>query len=167
MTRLFRPHAVKRAVTLLTCIVAVAATLVGVGASPALAATCATPGHAYVTQPGRVYFSGYDGDGRFGVPTLTTFPGDTVRLGGNGVQPRTDIQFSAVNIITGGPIDILPGIRVLTTPRAGSNCVVNEIGPYFVTAPSGSLIRIIAFYDSGNDGFYARYLDQVVNLEVR
>jgi hypothetical protein len=135
-----------------------------VGASPAQAQTCVTRGHAYVTQPGRIYFSGYEGDQSVGIPTWNTFRGDTFRIGGNGIQPGTPIRFQAVNIITRAQIDFLPGVRVVETRKAGTNCVVNESGLMSVTAPSGQY-RITAIYTSGNAG--GPLVDQVVDVVVR
>src|SRR5262245_1948638 len=88
--------------TLIASLAAVAALSV-IGASPAGATTvCNTPGHAYVTQPGRAFFSGYEGDQRFGVPTLSYVQGtQSFRLGGNGIRPGSQIVFFAINTDTG------------------------------------------------------------------
>jgi hypothetical protein len=59
---------------LLACAAALTAGLV-VGATPAQAVLCATEGHAYLTQPGRVYFSGYNGNKSLGVPRITAASG--------------------------------------------------------------------------------------------
>jgi hypothetical protein len=104
---------------LLACAAVVAAGLV-VGATPAQAATCATEGHAYLTQPGKVYFSGYNGDTRFGVPRITATQGELFRLGGNGINPypingRADITWSAIG--PGGFIDSCPACA--TTAASG------------------------------------------------
>ncbi|MEV6522317.1 hypothetical protein AB0M43_10275 [Longispora sp. NPDC051575] len=85
-----------------------------IGAPPAQAAGCNTPGHAYLIHQGRVYFSGYEGDERFGVPTLTVARGSWVQLAGNGVRPGTQAVF----------VDAL-GFNYTTT-AAGSNCVIRQ-----------------------------------------
>jgi hypothetical protein len=81
------PHRVRRTVALLA-LATVAAMATGVVApGVAQAATCKTRAHAYVTQPGRTYLAGYEGDTSLGIPTWRTFPGDTFQIGGNGIQP--------------------------------------------------------------------------------
>ena len=60
------------------------------------AARCATAGHAYLTQPGRTIFSGFEGDQRFGVPMVTYAQGaQSFRLGGNGISPGSGVDFFA------------------------------------------------------------------------
>jgi hypothetical protein len=160
-----RRRRVRTLFSLVIVMAAVSTALVASGVSPASAATCRTPGMAYLTQPGAVYFSGYDGDQRFGVPRITavsSFSGN-FRFGGNGIAPGTRITFRAEDLYTLTPVDILPGTLTLTTPAAGSNCVVNEIGPYEVAASTG-LYRITATYTSGNKG--VGVIDQVVDIMV-
>jgi len=138
-----------------------------VGATPAQAATCATEGHAYLTQPGKVYFSGYNGDSRFGLPRITAAQGELFRLGGNGINPypvngRADIRWKAAG--PGGFIDFFPGVPLYHTLWAHDNCVVHEEGPFPVTAPPGTY-RIYAFYTSGNHPG-AEVLDEVAEMQV-
>ncbi|MFF1683066.1 hypothetical protein ACFVYG_44420 [Streptomyces sp. NPDC058256] len=136
--------------------------------TPAQAADrCNTAGHAYLTKPGKIYFSGYNGDQSLGVPIFHTFRGYTFRLGGNGVLPGTPIRFQAVNVDTGAQINFYRGESVYTTRGAGDNCVVNEEGPLTVTAPSGTY-RVTARYDPGNipPTIPGDIVDQVVNVVV-
>jgi hypothetical protein len=94
------------------------------GASPASAAVCRTQGHAYLTQPGRVIFSGFAGVPFANPPTTVSYVSGTAqgefRFGGNGILPGQPIRFSVVNLATG---------QAFTgqTPGARSNCVVNEV----------------------------------------
>jgi hypothetical protein len=94
------------------------------GASPASATVCRTLGHAYLTQPGRVIFSGYQGVPFANPPTTVSYVSGSAqgefRFGGNGIFPRTPIKFSVTNLATG---QVFTGL----TPNAGSNCVVNEV----------------------------------------
>jgi hypothetical protein len=138
-----------------------------VGSTPALAADrCRTAAHAYLTQPGRVYFSGYDGVGQFGIPTINAVRGDTLRLGGNGILPGTTIRFQAVDMATGVQVDVIPGSRLYTTQGARNNCVVHEEGPYTITALPGRY-RITAIYRPGNLSTGSNDLvDQVAELQV-
>jgi hypothetical protein len=68
-----------------------------------------------------VYFSGYNGDKRFGVPRITAFQGELFRLGGNGINPypgngRPDITWRADKMLgpdptlDSGQIDFFPGV---------------------------------------------------------
>jgi len=69
MTLRARPRLLRRALVLVMCAVATAVTTV-VGAAPAYAAACRYDGSdaiAYLTQPSRIYYSGGNGDGQFGV----------------------------------------------------------------------------------------------------
>src|SRR5262245_8060075 len=70
--------------------VAVVSTVV---ASPASASTCATDGHAYLIGGGGIFYSGFEGDQRFGVPTATVTAGSYIQLGGNGIRPNTSVTF--------------------------------------------------------------------------
>jgi hypothetical protein len=58
MTLRTSPHLRKRAAALLAGLAMIAVLMVGVAPARAQAAVCATRGHAYLTQPGKVYFSG-------------------------------------------------------------------------------------------------------------
>jgi hypothetical protein len=119
-----------------------------------------------LTQPGRVYFSGYDGEGQFGIPTMNAVQGDTFRVGGNGILPGTTIRFQSVNMATGQQIDFTPTTRLYTTRGARNNCVVHEEGPLTVTAPPGRY-RITAIYRPGNLATGGNDLvDQVVEIQV-
>jgi hypothetical protein len=145
----------------LACAAAIVSAALAIGAAPAQAGTpgtCATAAHAYLTQPGRAYFAGYDGDQRFGIPTLVVSQGQEIRLGGNGIQPGSGMKFEAFKPpgpglpavgekINFGP---LPGNRDYLTLAARGNCVVHEEGPYRVTAPPGKC-RIFVTYNPGND----------------
>jgi len=144
-----------------------------VAAAPAQAATCATEGHAYLTQPGKAYFSGFNGDRSLGVPHVTVYQGERFRYGGNGINPfprygDTGIVWAAAEIdrfggdVT-GQINFLDGFETSYQP-ARDNCVANELGPYPVTAPTGFYL-IRAIYTPGNHpGFTA--FDNVVELQV-
>lgn len=139
-----------------------------VGATPAQAATCATEGHAYLTQPGKVYFSGYNGDQRFGRPRIVAFQGELFRLGGNGINPypnqgRPDITWKATGPT--GFIDFFPGVPEYHSFWARDNCVVHEEGPFPVTAPPGTY-RIYAFYTPGNHPGSPPVLDEVAEVLV-
>jgi hypothetical protein len=149
-----------------------------VDAAPAQAAPCETDGHAYLTQPGRVIFSGYNADKRFGVPRIITFQGDRFRLGGNGINPngpRADnhIRWRAERrsgpgdaAVSLGSINFLPGVFSYISVSAQDNCVVHEEGPFPVSADPGHY-RIYALYVSGNN---ARpdvvNVDPVADLQV-
>jgi len=142
------PRVLKRASSLIAATILMAAVLV-VGAGPAFAARCQTAGHAYLTQPGRVYFSGYDGDESKGIPQVNTVRGAQFRVGGNGLLPGTFIRFNSLNLDTGQFVDFIPGRQVYQTRGAGTNCVVSEEGPLSVAAPPGRY-AIFAAYTSGN-----------------
>jgi len=158
------PRPLRGVLAVLTLLLPAIAVL-ALGATPAEASTCATPGHAYLTKPGALFFSGFDGDQRFGIPTFNTFRGDSFRAGGNGIAPGNFINFFAVNQATGQPVDFTgngdPLFR-FTTDFAGLNCVANEVGPFSVQVPDGRY-RISAQYSSGNAGFIT---DQVVDVVV-
>src|SRR5262245_29962783 len=136
------------------------------GASPASATTrCSTPGHVYLTQPGAAYFSGYEGNQQFGVPTVTYTQGwQSFRLGGNGISPGTFVDFFAFDNNTGAQVGFIPGRPAQYPTRAArSNCVVNEEGPFSFTLPPGSY-RIVANYFPGNN--VRLVTDVVTNLQV-
>ncbi|MFE0102515.1 hypothetical protein [Streptomyces sp. NPDC059009] len=103
-------------------------------ASSAAAATCRTLGHAYNIFNGGVYFSGYEGDQRFGVQRITMARGARYELGGNGIKPGTSITFEAVG----------PATYFQTVGTAGSNCVVNQ-RPFFQGGLPGEY-RLFATY---------------------
>jgi len=134
-------------------------------AVPAFAARCNTPGHVYLTQPGRAYFSGYEGNQQFGVPTVTYTQGwESFSLGGNGISPGTFIDFFAFDNTTGAQVGFIPGRPAQYPTRAAhSNCVVNEEGPYTFTLPPGNY-RIQANYFPGNNPRLVT--DYVANLQV-
>jgi hypothetical protein len=135
------------------------------GAPTASAARCATAGHAYLTQPGRVIFSGYEGNQQFGVPTVTYAQGtQSFRLGGNGISPGSGVDFFAFDRNTGAQVGFIPGRPAqYYTTTAGSNCVVNENGPFTFTLPPGNY-RIVANYFPGNN--FRLVSDVVANLDV-
>lgn len=135
------------------------------GAPTASAARCATLGHAYLTQPGRTIFSGFEGNQQFGVPTVTYAQGtQSFRLGGNGISPGSGIDFFAFDRNTGQQVGFIPGRPAqYYTTRAGSNCVVNENGPFTFTLPPGNY-RIVANYFPGNN--FRLVTDVVANLDV-
>jgi hypothetical protein len=129
-----------------------AAALIAAGAGPADAATCQTAGHAYLTQPGRLFFSGFEGNVQNGVPTAYASQGVTsFRVGGNGIQPGTRIIFQATDKATGFPAQFFGNISSAQSNPTGSNCVANETAPITVTAAPGTY-RITALYLSGNSG---------------
>ncbi len=80
-----------------------------------------------ISQPDQSGVGGRPEEGDHAAPLqCCTFRGDTFRIGGNGIKPDTSIRFQAVNIITRAQIDFLPGVRVVETRKAGSNCVGSE-----------------------------------------
>lgn len=65
------PHPGKRPAGLLAALAAMTTVLVlGATPAPAQAVVCETPGHAYLTQPGKIYVSGYEGKENFGIPRI-------------------------------------------------------------------------------------------------
>jgi hypothetical protein len=135
------------------------------GAPTASAARCATAGHAYLTQPGRTIFSGFEGNQQFGVPTVTYAQGtQSFGLGGNGISPGSGIDFFAFDRNTGAQVGFIPGRPAqYYTTTARSNCVVNENGPFTFTLPPGNY-RIVANYFPGNN--FRLVTDVVANLDV-
>jgi hypothetical protein len=164
MSILTSPRWSKRALVALATLAASVAVVV-VGAPTADAAGCATLGHVYLTQPGRAIFSGYEGSQQFGVPTVTYAQGtQSFRLGGNGITPGTFIDFFAFDATTGAQVGFIPGRPAqYPTRNAGSNCVVNEEGPYTFTLPPGSY-QIQANYFAGIRRLFIH--DVVANLQV-
>jgi hypothetical protein len=159
-----RKRAVVALATLAASLGAVTATG-ALGAPTVSAARCATLGHAYLTQPGRTIFSGFEGDQRFGVPTVTYAQGtQSFRLGGNGISPGSGIDFFAFDRNTGAQVGFIPGRPAqYYTTTARSNCVVNENGPFTFTLPPGNY-RIVANYFPGNN--FRLVSDVVANLDV-
>lgn len=125
------------------------------------------PGHAYLTQPGELYFSGFDGDQRFGIPTFDVVRGERFRVGANGVRPNSGISFTATNTATGALVDLFstgnPGQGFVSGSQ--SNCVVHESGEFTVNLPDGRY-RVVAVYQSGNQLFNT-ITDQVTDIVVR
>ncbi|MFD5703114.1 hypothetical protein [Streptomyces lasiicapitis] len=119
----------------LAFVVTAALGTVATTASSATAATCRTLGHAYNIFNGNVYFSGYEGDQRFGVAHITMARGARYELGGNGIKPGTSIVFEAVG----------PATYFQTVGTAGGNCVVNQ-RPFFQNGLPGEY-RLFATYD--------------------
>jgi hypothetical protein len=136
-------------------------------AAPAASAAsrCATAGHAYLTQPGRVIFSGYEGNQQFGVPTVTYAQGtQAFGLGGNGISPGSGIDFFVFDRNTGAQVGFVPGRPAqYYTTTARSNCVVNENGPFFFTLPQGNY-KVVANYFPGNN--FRLVSDHVANIDV-
>ena len=149
------PRLLHRAVGLIAGVAVIIGVQV-IGVAPAEAEQiCHTFGHVYLTQPGRVYFSGYEGNQQNGIPTVVASQGELFRLGGNGIQEGTTIRFFAQRFPgpgqeSGTPINFLIGSRNYVTQPARENCVVNEEGPYRLTAPSPGRYRVFAEYTSGN-----------------
>jgi hypothetical protein len=139
-----------RAIGLLTGATAVAAALAVGSAGPASAATCASAGHAYLTQPGALFFSGFEGNQQNGVPTAyATQNATSFRVGGNGIAPASGISFVAVDRGTGARAPFFQNSSQRVSNQAGINCVANESGSITVTAPPGTY-RILATYIAGN-----------------
>jgi hypothetical protein len=162
------PRPRKRAlIGLATLAASLGAVTVGgaLGAPTASAARCATAGHAYLTQPGRTIFSGFEGNQQFGVPTVTYAQGtQSFRLGGNGISPGSGVDFFAFDRNTGQQVGFIPGRPAqYYTSTAGSNCVVSENGPFTFTLPPGNY-RIQANYFPGNN--FRLVTDVVAYIDV-
>jgi hypothetical protein len=162
------PRPRKRAlIGLATLAASLGAVTVGgaLNAPTASAARCATAGHAYLTQPGRTIFSGFEGNQQFGVPTVTYAQGtQSFGLGGNGISPGSGIDFFAFDRNTGQQVGFIPGRPAqYYTTTARSNCVVNENGPFTFTLPPGNY-RIQANYFPGNN--FRLVTDVVANIDV-
>ena len=159
-----RKRAVLALAALATSLGAVTATG-ALGAPTASAARCATAGHAYLTQPGRTIFSGFEGNQQFGVPTVTYAQGtQSFRLGGNGISPGSGVDFFAFDRNTGAQVGFIPGRPAqFYTTTARSNCVVSENGPFTFTLPPGNY-RIVANYFPGNN--FRLVSDVVANIDV-
>jgi hypothetical protein len=156
-------HPLRRGLALVAGTAAAVAAFLALGTAPAQASTCATPGHAYVTKPGAVYLSGYDGDQRFGIPTINTYRGDTFRIGANGIRPLAFVNFFVVDAATGAPATSFFVDGGWGSQTVGSNCVLNEEGPFTISAPDGRY-RIRAMYFAGNSGTWVT--DQIADLVV-
>ena len=110
MSILKSPRPLKRALFALATLGSTLGAVAVVGAidaSPVSAARCATAGHAYLTQPGRVIFSGFEGNQQFGVPTVTYAQGtQSFGLGGNGISPGSGVDFFAFDRNTGAQVGV-------------------------------------------------------------
>jgi hypothetical protein len=135
------------------------------GAQTASAVRRATPGHAYLTQPGRTIFSGFEGNQQFVVPTVTYAQAtQSFRLGGNGISPGSGVDFFAFDRNTGAQVGFIPRRPAqYYTTMARSNCVVNENGRFTFTLPQGNY-RIVANYFPGNN--FRLVSDVVANIDV-
>src|SRR4029453_4805819 len=91
-------------------------------ASPAVAASCATAGHAYVIQGGGVYMSGYEGNYQNGVQYLVLTAGTPFQVGANGVKPDNFVTFELVYGETTYPF-WQPASQKLIRLQAGGTCV--------------------------------------------
>jgi hypothetical protein len=164
---ILKTRPLKRALLALAAlgVVSAAAALAAPAAHAALASRCATAGHAYLTQPGRAIFSGYEGNQQFGVPTVTYAQGtQAFRLGGNGISPGSGIDFFVFDRNTGAQVGFVPGRPAqYYTTTARSNCVVNENGPFYFTLPPGNY-RVVANYFPGNN--FRLVSDYVANIDV-
>jgi hypothetical protein len=132
-----------------------------VGASPASATSgCATSGHAYLTEPGRVIFSGFEGNQQFGVQTQTYVQFNRqFNVGGNGIRPGISIRFDVINTDTGA------FAGAIQTRAARSNCVVNEEGNTLFTFLAPGNYQVRASYVAGNSNQFV-FGDPVTNLQV-
>lgn len=139
-----------------------ALSLAGLGAASPAGATsqCATAGHAYLTQPGRVIFSGFEGNQQFGVPTESFTQGSrSYNVGGNGIRPGSAVGFIVVDRNTGA---FLGGAQTL---GAGSNCVANERATTFFSQLAPGNYQVQASYQAGNSGAWV-VNEPVANLDV-
>lgn len=137
-----------RSLLLSLALIAASGASLAASAGPAAAGPCVTPGHAYFIYPanGFNYMSGFEGDQRYGVTTITAHRGDGFQLGGNGIKPRREIIFRATSGMFGG------SANTAITTDAGSNCVVNQRDNAFTigNVPNGTY-TIRAEYVAGND----------------
>jgi hypothetical protein len=155
----------RRATALFAALIAAAALAAVLAPAAAQAANrCATDGHAYITRPGGFFFSGFNGDQRFGIPTTTVSTEQSLKLGGNGILPGSRITFQAWNRANGTVLEFTRGRGLAySTNGARSNCVVNEES-FRLSLPPGEY-RIQAIYNPGNQPWMS-VVDQVVNLNV-
>jgi hypothetical protein len=154
-----------RIVGALAVAVAAMAAVLAIGVTPASASVCRTSGHAYLTQPGRVYFSGFEGNQQFGVPTYNTFAFDVFGYGGNGIRPGTQVRFDVIDKATGAHAAVFNGQSTLFSRIAGSNCVANEQATSLFAQQPGTY-RVLASYFVGNTGQYVTN-DPVVDIVVQ
>lgn len=145
--RPFRPHRFRRMCSWVALAAVAALTFVVGGTSPASAAVCQTAGHAYLTRSGSVFFSGFEGNQQFGVPTVQTFQVDRFGFGGNGIRPLDPVIFDVINKATGAPAPIFSGVSTFAV-AAGRNCVANEQFLTMAAAPGTYQVR--ATYVAGN-----------------
>ena len=157
-----------RALAALGAVVASLAAVAAVGivsSSPASASTvCRTLGHTYLTQNGGAFVT-FGNNVLFGSTPSTSFVQGNMgyRFGGNGIQPGTQITFYAVNTDTGAWAGLVNGGNY-TTRGAGSNCVVNEEGPFTISLPPGNY-RVMAQWIAGQTGNF--FSDAVVDFHVQ
>src|SRR5262249_30211163 len=78
--------------------------------------TCKSDAQAYIVRSGVVYSSGFEGDERFGIPTLNISRGQHVTVGGNGIKPGQQVFFYFYN-------DAGTQVWGTNSHAAGSNCV--------------------------------------------
>jgi hypothetical protein len=116
---------------------------------------CNTPGHAYIVRNGQVYFSGYEGDERNGVPTLYINRGYHVTVGGNGIKPGQQVFFYFYD-------DAGNQWSSATSHTANSGCVANE-REITINLPRGHYLAK-AYYQSGNTDL--TYFDRVTFIQV-
>ena len=92
-------------------------------------------------------------------------PGHTeLRVGRQRHFAGSGVDFFAFDRNTGAQVGFVPGRPAqYYTTRAGSNCVVNENGPFLFTLPPGNY-RIVANYFPGN--YFRLVSDVVANLDV-
>lgn len=126
-------------------------------ASPLRAAACRTPGHAYVVRDKRAFLSGYEGDERFGVPTLRARSGTRVTVGGNGIAPGGRVS---LYLLDAG--NALRPVKQVDAPPAQSTCVSAE-KRWTIDMPRGRYLAY-ATYHAGNSG--ADVGDRVAMIEV-
>jgi hypothetical protein len=121
------------------------------GAPTASATTCATRGHAYLTQPATrsFIFSGFEGDRSVGIPTVNLTSGQwaSFNTGGNGIRPGTSVTFNLWNLDHG-----VTFVRGIQTRTAGGNCVVNEQGARLLDYLAPGQYVLTANYFAGNSG---------------
>jgi hypothetical protein len=131
-----------------------------VNAPSANAALCRTAGHVYLTQPGKTFMSGFEGDQRFGVPTASFVQGSqSFRIGGNGLLRSTQPGFRVVDA-NGNTV----GPNINPSGRVRDNCVLNEYGPFTFSMPPGNY-QVLATYRTGNTG-QDIINEPVVNLNI-
>ena len=140
--RLLRP--------LLACALLPLVAVVGT-ASPAVAASCATAGHAYVIQGGGVYMSGYEGNYQNGVQYLVLTAGTPFQVGANGVKPDNFVTFELVYGETTSPF-WQPASQKLIRLQAGGNCVFNQKWVTPNVNPSEGTYSVRVSYVGGNSG---------------